>query len=95
MKVELKSGTLSPTAAAFAVIAMRDRADFSSMLHRINCPTMVMTGENDVIIHVEDSRAIADAISGARFVQVPNSGHLSNLENPEYFNRELLGFLLP
>jgi pimeloyl-ACP methyl ester carboxylesterase len=86
---------VNATAAAYGVMAMRDRADFSSALHRIECPAMVVTGENDVIIPAEDSRAVADAISGARFVQVPDSGHLSNLENPEGFNRALLEFLIP
>ena len=86
--------SVNATAAAYALMAMRDRADFSSVLHRVDCPTMVITGENDVIIPIEDSRAVADAISGARFVQVPNSGHLSNLENPEEFNRAMLDFLL-
>ena len=83
------------SAAAFAVMAMRDRPDFSSVLHRISCPVMVVTGENDVIIRVEDSSAMAGAIPGARFEQIPHSGHLSNLENPEEFNRALLDFLLP
>ena len=85
----------STPAAAYAVMAMRDRPDFSSVLHRVQCPAMVITGENDVIIRVEDSRAVADAITGARFHQIANSGHLSNLENPEEFNRVLLDFLLP
>src|SRR5262249_17874789 len=75
----------SPAAGVYAVMAMRDRMDFSSLLHRIACPTMVITGENDVIIRMEDSRAVAETISGARFVAIPNSGHLSNLENPEAF----------
>jgi len=83
----------SPAAAIYAVMAMRDRMDFSSMLHRVECPTMVITGENDVIIRMEDSRAVADAISGARFVTIPNSGHLSNLENSDAFNAALLSFL--
>ena len=83
----------SPAAAVYAVMAMRDRMDFSSMLHRVECPTMVITGENDVIIRMEDSHAVADAISGARFVTIPNSGHLSNLENSEAFNAALLSFL--
>jgi 3-oxoadipate enol-lactonase len=82
-----------PAAAAYAVMAMRDRVDFASMLHRVKCPAMVLTGENDIIIPVNDSRAAADAIAGARFVSIPNSGHLSNLENPQAFNASLLSFL--
>jgi pimeloyl-ACP methyl ester carboxylesterase len=84
---------VDPAAAAYAVMAMRDRPDFSSVLHRVDRPTLVITGEDDVIIRLEDARATADTIPGARFVTIPNSGHLSNLENPEEFNRALLGFL--
>jgi pimeloyl-ACP methyl ester carboxylesterase len=82
-----------PATAAYAVMAMRDRMDFSTLLHRITCPTMVVSGENDVIIRAEDSQAVADGISGARFVKIPNSGHLSNLENAEAYNSALLSFL--
>jgi len=81
------------SAAAYAVMAMRDRMDFSTMLHRMECPVMVITGENDAIIRVEDAQAVADAIEGARFMKIPNSGHLSNLENPQAFNAALASFL--
>lgn len=84
-----------PSAAIYAVTAMRDRVDFSSAVHRIQCPTMVVTGSDDVIIPADDARVLAAAISGCRFVQVSHSGHLSNLENPDEFNRGLLAFLRP
>jgi pimeloyl-ACP methyl ester carboxylesterase len=84
---------VDPAAAAYAVMAMRDRVDFSTEVQRIQCPTMVVTGEDDVIIRLEDSQALADSIPGAQYFQVPDSGHLSNLENPADFNRVLLEFL--
>ncbi|HEY2383721.1 MAG TPA: alpha/beta hydrolase [Terriglobia bacterium] len=84
-----------PSAAIYAVMAMRDRVDFSSAVHRIQCPTMVVTGSDDVIISAGEARALAGTISGCRFFEVPHSGHLSNLENPEEFNRALLAFLRP
>src|SRR5262249_32162655 len=83
----------SAAAATFALIAMRDRVDFSTVVHRIQCPTMVVAGKDDVIIRLEDSQSMADSIAGSRFVVVPDSGHLSNLENPEEFNRALVAFL--
>jgi 3-oxoadipate enol-lactonase len=86
---------VNPQAAIRAVTAMRDRIDFSSAVHRINCPTLVVAGEEDAIIQCEDSRELADSIPGSHFMQIPQSGHLSNLENPSEFNRALLGFLLP
>jgi pimeloyl-ACP methyl ester carboxylesterase len=86
---------VNASAATYAAMAMRDRVDFSTSLHRLDCPTMVVTGADDVIIRAEDSRALAGAIPNCQFVSIPNSGHLSNLENPEEFNRALLGFLCP
>jgi 3-oxoadipate enol-lactonase len=80
-------------AAAYALMSMRDRMDFSSMVHRINFPVLVVSGEYDAIIRSEDSRAVADSIPGAQFVNIPNSGHLSNLENPAAYNAVLVNFL--
>jgi 3-oxoadipate enol-lactonase len=83
----------STSAATYAVMAMRDRPDSSSLLYRVGCPTLVITGEEDTIIRVEDCRAMADAIPGSRFMRIGASGHLSSLENAEQFNRALLEFL--
>jgi 3-oxoadipate enol-lactonase len=83
----------SGEAAAYAVMALRDRMDFSSMLHRMTCPALVVAGTNDAIIRLEESRAVAENIPGGQFVEIPNSGHLSNLENPEAYNAALLSFL--
>jgi 3-oxoadipate enol-lactonase len=92
-KVRTMIEATDASAAIYAVTAMRDRMDFSTALHRIQTPTMVVAGEKDAIIRADEARSMADAISGSRFVQIPDSGHLSNLENPEEFNRALLGFL--
>ena len=78
---------------SYAVMALRDRPDSSTLLHRIHCPTMVICGEEDLLVHGDESRAMADAIRGSRFVRIPKSGHLSNLENPDEFNRVVLDFL--
>ena len=86
--------TTQASAAIHALNAMRERPDSSNLLHRLSCPTMVISGTEDVMIRIEDSRAMADVIPGSRFMRIPNTGHLSNLENPEEYNRALLGFLL-
>jgi len=39
------------------------------------------------------SRAINDAIPGSELVIIPSASHLSNLEQPELFNKALLGFI--
>jgi len=62
-------------------------------LSEIRVPTLVVVGERDD----PDNQAIADllgsGISGARKVVMFEAAHLPNLENPEEFNRLVLGFL--
>jgi 3-oxoadipate enol-lactonase len=94
-RVRLMIERADAAAAIDALTAMRDRPDFSSLLPRIDCPVLVIAGENDAIIKPEESRRVADAIPSARFVEIPDSGHLSNLENPDAFNDALLNFLTP
>ena len=92
-RVRSMIGESSASASIYAVMAMRDRPDCSTLLFRISCPTMVITGGEDTIIRVEDSQAMANSIPGSCFNRIPNSGHLSSLENPGQFNRVLQDFL--
>lgn len=62
-------------------------------LGEIQIPALVMVGEEDRAQPVARAREIADGIPGARLEIVPQSGHLSALEQPEAFNRALLDFL--
>jgi pimeloyl-ACP methyl ester carboxylesterase len=74
-------------------MAMRDRPDSSTVLHKITCPTLLIAGENDVITRVEECREMAETIEDGTFVSIRDAGHLSNLENPTDFNRTLKDFL--
>ncbi len=56
-------------------------------------PALVMVGEQDQATPVAMSRLIAQAWPGAELVVLPGAAHLSNLEQPEAFNRALLRFL--
>ena len=85
---------VSAAAAIYAVMAMRDRPDSTPLLHRVKSPALVVAGEHDVITNIDECRSIAEAIPGAQFALISNAGHLSNLENPDEFNRALMGFLL-
>ena len=67
---------------------------YSPLLHRVKSPALVVAGEHDVITNIDECRSIAEAIPGAQFALISNAGHLSNLENPDEFNRALMGFLL-
>ena len=84
-----------PQAAIFALMAMRDRPAASAVLQRIQCPVLVIAGEHDAVTRIDECRAMAETIANAGYVQIPDAGHLSNLENPDAFNHALLDFLNP
>lgn len=59
----------------------------------ITVPTHVMVGENDPLTTPAICRGLADRITGAAYTIIPRAGHVSNLENPDDFNREALAFI--
>jgi 3-oxoadipate enol-lactonase len=67
--------------------------DRSADLGQITAPTLVLTGEHDRQPPPETARALADAIPGAEYVVLADSGHLTNMEQPDAFNAAVLDFL--
>lgn len=62
-------------------------------LKNISCPTLVITGEEDVATTVEKGRKIHQHISGSTFVIIPRAGHTSVVEEPEAVNVAIETFL--
>jgi pimeloyl-ACP methyl ester carboxylesterase len=85
----------APAAIAGAQRGMAARADTTDVLATIKVPTLVVTGEEDVVTGPEVGRDLAAGIPGARFLLVEEAGHLVNLEQPEIVNEALLDFLAP
>lgn len=83
----------SPAAVRAAIQRMMHRPDSTPILAQVRVPTLVITGEEDELIPVDESKAMAAAIPGAALVVIPKAGHLSNLEQPDAFNRALHQFL--
>ena len=84
---------VSADAAIHAVAAMRNRDDQTRNLHQLHCPTLVIAGSGDAILPVTDCEEMAAAIPGGGFGLITNTGHLSNLEDPDAFNDTLDLFL--
>ena len=53
----------------------------------------MVVGSADQVTPAAEMRQMAAAIAGARFVELPGVGHLSNLEAPATFNQAVLEFL--
>ena len=76
-----------------ALLAMRDRADSTPLLPALRLPVLVVAGAEDQITPSAGMRAMARAIAGAQFVEIPAAAHLTPLEQPLETNRVLADFL--
>src|SRR5262249_21202890 len=63
-----------------AIIA---RVDSRPSLAWIKCPTLVLTADEDNTIPNSLSKEMADGVHGARLVILQNSGHFTQVEQPE------------
>ena len=65
----------SPSAAA-ALLEMNTLADVRGALAAVTAPTLLLYRRDDRDVNVEEGRYIADAIEGARFVELPGADHI-------------------
>lgn len=72
--------------------AIRDMSQ-TTMLLKIKAPTLVITGRQDPATTVEQSMVLNRMIDTSRMGVIENAAHLSNIEQPEIFNREVRSFL--
>jgi pimeloyl-ACP methyl ester carboxylesterase len=59
--------------------------DLTPLLHRLNVPTLVVCGEFDQATPPALTKAVADKIPGARYVELKGCGHCPPLEQPQEF----------
>lgn len=82
-----------PDAFVRQLQAIMSRPDSRPLLGGIRCPTLVVVGDDDAATPPELNKEIADGIPGARFVVVPDCGHLSTVEQPAAVNAALAQWL--
>ncbi|MEQ7873564.1 alpha/beta fold hydrolase [Sphingomonas sp. ASV193] len=68
-------------------------ADQSARAAAIALPTLVLCGAEDAITPPALSEALAQMIDGARLEVIADAGHLSNIEQPDVFNRAVNAFI--
>ncbi len=61
-------------------------------LHEITCPTLIMVGEHDHGTPPPMAKAMKEKMPDASFFEIPNAGHISNVEQSEIFNQHLMDF---
>jgi|SRR5947209_8699962 len=62
---------------------MNRRAFRKNEMGAIQCPTLIIAGEEDAAQPPQNSESLVAGIRGARFITIPRAGHSSSLEQPE------------
>jgi 3-oxoadipate enol-lactonase len=83
----------STEAIAGAVRALMTRPDSTTLLGTIHVPTLVIVGGEDTVTPPAEADKLHAGIAGSALVVIPESGHLSNLEQPAAFTAALADFL--
>jgi pimeloyl-ACP methyl ester carboxylesterase len=65
----------------------------SERLAEIAIPTLVLTGDNDLVVATADSITVSGLIASAELVIIPQTGHLPNEESPEEFTQAVVSFI--
>jgi pimeloyl-ACP methyl ester carboxylesterase len=73
--------------------ASRD-SDLAQHLSQIKQPTLVISGDDDRIVPVEQSIRLAKELPDAQLVVIPNCGHVPQEECPQAFLNAVLPFVL-
>jgi pimeloyl-ACP methyl ester carboxylesterase len=83
----------SPSAGVRAQLGMEDDFDRTAAYRGVSVPCLSVGFADDRMIPPYLGKELADAIPGARYVEIADAGHYGYLERPEAVNAELLGFL--
>jgi 3-oxoadipate enol-lactonase len=67
--------------------------DLTDALPKIQAPTLVIAGDEDLIKGREFAEIIAAQISNSELAIIPGAGHAVCLEKPAILNTLLLGFV--
>ncbi|MDX2969264.1 alpha/beta fold hydrolase [Kribbella solani] len=86
-RVNVRSGMHAVTSVVIR------RPDQRALFHAIRSPVLVVAGAEDQTFPVAETKVMADAIPGARFVVLEQAAHLAALESPKQVNALIDDFL--
>lgn len=73
--------------------AIADHSETCSILDGIAIPTLIICGRADAVTPLAESEFMKRSIKGSILTVVEDAGHVSNLEQPDVFNKHLGDFL--
>ena len=67
--------------------------DLKDRVSEISAPTLIVAGEEDILIPLRYSRFLNEKIKNSTLVTFKNCGHVPPIEMPDEFNRIVMNFL--
>lgn len=92
-KIIEKSSEFDPIGVKGSLLAMLSRTDTTSVLSKINIPTLLICGEKDTLTPPEVMKEIFHKIENSEFVEIRNAGHMTPIESPDEVNSAISKFL--
>jgi len=83
----------TPVAGYVGCSSAIPKINVTARLREIACPILVLCGDQDPGTPPDMAREIHANAPGSKLVLIPDAAHLSNVEQPEAFNRALEDFL--
>jgi len=65
--------------------------NYAAAVATVTCPVLFLVGEKDAA--APPMRKLKDELSGSRYVELAEAGHISNLDQPAGFTRAVADFL--
>ena len=82
-----------PAGIAACQAAMACRPDSTPLLGLVDVPALVIQGDQDAIVSLDEAREEAAVLPRGELAVIPGVGHLANLEDPPAFTATLREFL--
>ena len=79
-----------PAGIIGAALGMAERPDMLEVLRQVNCPVLVVAGQDDMITPMAASEEMAHAAPRGELLVIPNCGHMPMLEVPDILGESLI-----
>lgn len=83
---------VSATPVMRATLVRVVNEDLTRLISNINCPTLLIWGENDTSTPYSDAEKMNELIKDSGIVKIEGAGHFSFLDNPRVVKSALLSF---
>ena len=83
----------TPEGVCGAIICLATRTNTIDDLKTLNTRGLILVGNEDILTPIPFAESMNAALENSEMVVISNAGHLSNMENPEEFNKAIDAFL--